>query len=423
MRLGRIAGKLIRLRNWREGVPVKCPNCAAEVDKSLALCPHCGTKLKRHLSDSAAELLSRAHADSSIEELGVVHAAESVYAGLVGEADTPATPTNLPSLEPEVLKEPAIQQMAVDPQLGSDPASNLPSNTVPKPMAQNVPTPDAAPTPASVPAQAEADKNNPAPEVDKEVEEVLKDESVVVRPANEPEPTLVDEAVRPRSRQERKAQRARRRTMRIAQKRGVAQRGNPHLHTHDSDLAAQAAPVRSAIAVHEHRKMYNVLLRTMMGMLVFIGILFVGLFSWEAELWGGKTLPDVRGMSSSDATALLSDKGFSVSVTEVPTDDSRGLVLSESPSPGQRVSTSDAIVLGIGVSRKVPDVVGLDIEAAEAALNKVGLEHIEYVFNSPEDEKNLTPTWIVQTVEPAVGQEVSADTVIVLAVAPRGGQQ
>lgn len=325
------------------------------------------------------------------------HAADSVFGGLMSEADPAGVPSNLPTLEPVSVEHISDQFGAVEAE-----ESELTAE----------PSASAGP----------ADKSAPAPEVDKEVEEVLKDESVVVRPADEPEPTLVDEAVRPRTRQERKAQRARRRTMRVARKRGVAQRGNPHLHTHDADLAAQAAPVRSAIAVHEHRKMHTVLVRTMIGMLVLIGILFVGIFSWEAQLWGGKTLPDVRGMTSSDATALLSDKGFSVSVTEVPTDESRGLVLSESPTPGQRVSTSDAIVLGIGAARKVPDVVGLDIEAAEAALKKVGLNHIEYVFNSPDDKNNLTPAWIVQTVEPGVGEEVTSDTVVVLAVAVRGGK-
>lgn len=376
---------------------MKCPTCAAEVDKSLALCPHCGAKLKRHLSDNAAELLSRERPAFSPEEVWVPHAADSVFGGLMSEADPAGAPSNLPTLEPVNVEHISDEFGAVEAEvseLSADPSASA----------------------------GPADKSAPAPEVDKEVEEVLKDESVVVRPTDEPEPTLVDEAVRPRTRQERKAQRARRRTMRVARKRGVAQRGNPHLHTHDADLAAQAAPVRSAIAVHEHRKMYTVLVRTMIGMLVLIGILFVGIFSWEAQLWGGKTLPDVRGMTSSDATALLSDKGFSVSVTEVPTDESRGLVLSESPTPGQRVSTSDAIVLGIGAARKVPDVVGLDVEAAEAALKKVGLDHIEYVFNSSDDKNNLTPTWIVQTVEPGVGEEVTSDTVVVLAVAARGGK-
>ena len=49
--------------------------------------------------------------------------------------------------------------------------------------------------------------------------------------------------------------------------------------------------------------------------------------TYQMELWGGKVVPDVTGMTQADAAYMLQNKGFTVRSTTVPSDSTEGLVL------------------------------------------------------------------------------------------------
>lgn len=250
-----------------------------------------------------------------------------------------------------------------------------------------------------------------------ESSDVSEETGVVQRPAYEPEPVLVDEQVKPRTKEERKAQRARIRTMRRAERQGTAPRGNPHLHVHDNDQAAAAAPVRSAAAIDDHRKLRRVVRNTVAAMLGIFAVLLVLLITWDMQLWGGKNLPDVRGMSSSDASSALAKLGYSVTLVDCKSDDSFGLVLDESPDPGKRTSTSTPIVLGIGTARSIPDIVGTTKTSAEAALKEEGFTNIVWV-NDSENDSN----YIVTAVNSSSGDELKSTTQITVTLSANNGE-
>ncbi len=101
-------------------------------------------------------------------------------------------------------------------------------------------------------------------------------------------------------------------------------------------------------------------------------------------------VPDVRKQNQADATKALQDAGLVVSVTrEFSNTVDKGLVISQSPTAGQKVppGTTVGIAISEGPQVKnvdVPDVVGLKKADAENALKDAGLKVV--VAESPSDD-------------------------------------
>ena len=76
--------------------------------------------------------------------------------------------------------------------------------------------------------------------------------------------------------------------------------------------------------------------------------------TYQMELWGGKIVPDVTGMTQADATYVLQNKGFAVRSTTVPSDSTEGLVLLMDPGAGARQEEGAEVVIHVSTSRMVP---------------------------------------------------------------------
>jgi eukaryotic-like serine/threonine-protein kinase len=101
-------------------------------------------------------------------------------------------------------------------------------------------------------------------------------------------------------------------------------------------------------------------------------------------------VPDVAGLTEAQATKRLDGAGFNVTSREefsntVP----KGRVIGTEPAAGTQLSTSQVVtlVLSRGTNRvEVPDVVGLDDQAALAALQSAGLAGVLVQRDSTEPE-------------------------------------
>jgi eukaryotic-like serine/threonine-protein kinase len=115
-------------------------------------------------------------------------------------------------------------------------------------------------------------------------------------------------------------------------------------------------------------------------------------------------VPDVANLSEADATKRLESAGFQVNVTKqfsksVP----RGLAIGTEPAVGTQLSTGQAVTLLISRGANtvvVPDVVGLDDQAALAELSNAGLSGAEVQRDSTE------PQGKVLSQSPAAGKRV-----------------
>ena len=134
--------------------------------------------------------------------------------------------------------------------------------------------------------------------------------------------------------------------------------------------------------------------------------------TYQMELWGGKVVPDVTGMTQADATYMLQNKGFAVRSTTVPSDSTEGLVLLMDPSAGARQQEGAEVVIHVSASRTVPKVVGSSQDSALKALSDNGFENVDVQL-----ERSDEPEGTVLSVSPEEGEKAKASTGITLKVA------
>jgi beta-lactam-binding protein with PASTA domain/predicted Ser/Thr protein kinase len=117
------------------------------------------------------------------------------------------------------------------------------------------------------------------------------------------------------------------------------------------------------------------------------------------------SVPVVANLSQADATKRLQNAGFKVNVSQqysksVP----RGLVIGTTPPAGTQLSTAQAVTLLVSRGANtvvVPNVVGMDDQAALAALSNAGLSGTEVQRDSTE------PQGKVLSQSPGAGKRVS----------------
>jgi beta-lactam-binding protein with PASTA domain/predicted Ser/Thr protein kinase len=117
------------------------------------------------------------------------------------------------------------------------------------------------------------------------------------------------------------------------------------------------------------------------------------------------SVPTVANLSEAEATKRLENAGFRVSSQEQFSKSvRRGLVIGTSPPAGTQLSTAQAVTLLISRGANtvtVPNVVGLDDQAALAALGNAGLSGTEVQRDSTE------PQGKVLSQSPAAGKQVA----------------
>ena len=134
--------------------------------------------------------------------------------------------------------------------------------------------------------------------------------------------------------------------------------------------------------------------------------------TYQMELWGGKIVPDVTGMTQADATYMLQNKGFAVRSTTVPSDSAEGLVLLMDPGAGARQEEGAEVVIHVSASRTVPKVVGSSQDSALKALSDNGFENVDVQL-----ERSDEPEGTVLSISPEEGEKAKASTGITLKVA------
>ncbi len=134
--------------------------------------------------------------------------------------------------------------------------------------------------------------------------------------------------------------------------------------------------------------------------------------TYSLQLWGGKAVPEVVGLSSEAAAQVLGDAGFAVKTEEVRSDEAPGTVLGCVPSVGYRVEPGSTVTLSVATSRTVPEVVGKTQAEAEALIAEEGLENVTFDFQRSDEAAD-----VVLSVAPAAGSNVLSSTAVTVVVA------
>lgn len=181
------------------------------------------------------------------------------------------------------------------------------------------------------------------------------------------------------------------------------------------DLTSAQAPVSIESPVQslpERRRRLPRWAMALLAVVLVVAVAGVAWYTYDQELWGGKTVPSVVGMSQEEAVEELEDLGFAVSVESVLADDSIGIVLSCSPNEGQRVDPADGITLRVAAQRVIPLVVGLDVEDAQEALVDAGALSISISYQNSDEAAGT-----VLSVSPGEGEAFSPSDQVTLVVA------
>lgn len=134
--------------------------------------------------------------------------------------------------------------------------------------------------------------------------------------------------------------------------------------------------------------------------------------TYMAELWGGKTIPEVVGLSQPEATDALAAKGFAAQAVEVKSDDPQGTVLSSDPEQGHRAEEGSTVTLSVAVPRIVPAIVGATSDDAAQALEAEGFTAVTYT-----EEKSNEAAGTVLAVSPEAGTGAKSGDAITVTVA------
>lgn len=153
---------------------------------------------------------------------------------------------------------------------------------------------------------------------------------------------------------------------------------------------------------------------TAVAIVLFIVVAALAVFgiTYQMELWGGKSLPDVVGLDVAEASGILEERGFSIKVLEVKSDDTENIVLLMDPGAGRRLSEGSEVVLQVATPRIIPQTEGLTLDEVRNALESEGFENYEVTKVKSNEPENT-----ILSIEPASGTPAKSTTKVVLTIA------
>ena len=134
--------------------------------------------------------------------------------------------------------------------------------------------------------------------------------------------------------------------------------------------------------------------------------------TYQMQLWGGKAVPDVVGMTEADARSVLEERGFAVRTTQVKSDETEGLVLVMDPTAGSRADEGAEVIVHLATARTVPDIIGLPEQEALKALNADGFENVKF-----EKQRSDAEEGTVLSVIPEKGTRARSSQEVIATVA------
>ncbi|HET7477612.1 MAG TPA: Stk1 family PASTA domain-containing Ser/Thr kinase [Dermatophilaceae bacterium] len=130
------------------------------------------------------------------------------------------------------------------------------------------------------------------------------------------------------------------------------------------------------------------------------------------------TVPNVLNMTQAQATARLTQDGFTPQASAVPSEQKKGLVIDQNPQAGEKLPADSVVTISVSSgpdSVQVPDVTGFTEDSARAQLAAVGLQVGDVKQVDVDQTPTITKGKVVET-EPKAGESVAADSRVALRV-------
>lgn len=113
------------------------------------------------------------------------------------------------------------------------------------------------------------------------------------------------------------------------------------------------------------------------GILVVVAAL-IAVVGFALGIWGGVVVPNVVGLSQEEATRVLEEEGFTVKALQVKSDEIEGRVLVMDPGGGSFAPEGSEVIIHIATARTIPQIVGESLEEAQRMLADAGYTNVVY---------------------------------------------
>lgn len=119
------------------------------------------------------------------------------------------------------------------------------------------------------------------------------------------------------------------------------------------------------------------MLKYVLSALAVLAVAVLGVIGYRALSAPSRTVPNLTGMTEAQAANVVADNGWKLEVRRVRDDgQAQGDVVRTDPASGDRLRRGDSLVLVVSdgpTLSALPDVTGLDVDAARSALSVIGL--------------------------------------------------
>ena len=179
---------------------------------------------------------------------------------------------------------------------------------------------------------------------------------------------------------------------------------------------ANVTPITGGVPTEHYlsrrRRRRRKIASTIVLLIFLIAAAGVAWYTWDQEMWGGKRVPAVVGLTEEAARSALTVKGLKADVELVPADSGIGNVLESEPAEGKRCATDTPVILHVADNRHVPEVVGMTVDEARAALAEEGSANVKLTYANSDQ-----PEGTVLAVEPVAGEIFISTDPITLTIA------
>lgn len=191
------------------------------------------------------------------------------------------------------------------------------------------------------------------------------------------------------------------------------QREDPPFASHSHNTSSQqvyiAASNGSLSGKRTARRGFQTIL---IALLCCTAIFVAGIgITYSVGLWGGIPVPDVLGLSAEEACEILEQSGFTVTREFAKSDDEPNIVLTQSPEPRTRLSSGSNIVITISTERKIPNLIGMNIDKATELLSSEGFNNVTI----DKEESDEAPNSVI-SVSPEAGSVAGADAEVYIVI-------
>jgi beta-lactam-binding protein with PASTA domain len=122
-------------------------------------------------------------------------------------------------------------------------------------------------------------------------------------------------------------------------------------------------------------------------------------------------VPNLVGMTYSDAQKAAAQQGFKLTINQGPTS---GEIVRQSPNAGDYAKRNSTILVNLLPTKKIPNLVGMTANDAKNELKQDGITNVKVKVDPNDPNDSGMPNNTVTRTDPGVGKLITTDKMVTL---------